>query len=219
MEELARMQQFIDPPAQKVVYLENAQSGTVAMNKKYEQEVIKDMPPCRKPQSTKRLLWLLRALILWVVVIFLRLVWLQVLQHDDLLRQAQSQQQKMVPIQAQRGSILDRSGQPLAKSLPAESVLVNPKRIKDAAVAANLLAPILGLDARQLREKIQTAIAPRAGIPVGEAQSDGQRSGARSQLPPGIRGISARNAPLLSSRTAGGARSGFGGHRQSDRYD
>ncbi len=33
MEELARMQQFIDPPAQKVVYLENAQSGTVAMNK------------------------------------------------------------------------------------------------------------------------------------------------------------------------------------------
>jgi hypothetical protein len=34
MEELARMQQFIDPPAQKVVYLENSQSGTVAMNKK-----------------------------------------------------------------------------------------------------------------------------------------------------------------------------------------
>jgi hypothetical protein len=34
MEELARMQQFIDPPSQKVVYLENSQSGTVAMNKK-----------------------------------------------------------------------------------------------------------------------------------------------------------------------------------------
>jgi hypothetical protein len=33
MEELARLQQFIDPPAQKVVYLENAQAGTVAMNK------------------------------------------------------------------------------------------------------------------------------------------------------------------------------------------
>ena len=34
MEELAKDQQFIDPPAQKVVYLENAQAGTVAMNKK-----------------------------------------------------------------------------------------------------------------------------------------------------------------------------------------
>ncbi len=107
--------------------------------------------------STKRLLWLLRALILWVLVIFGRLVWLQVIEHDDLLRLAQSQQQKVVPIQAERGSILDRFGQPLAKSLPAESVLVNPRRIKDAAVAAHLLAPILGLDARQLAEKIRTA--------------------------------------------------------------
>jgi len=34
MEELAKMQQFIDPPAQKVVYLETQQQGTVAMNKK-----------------------------------------------------------------------------------------------------------------------------------------------------------------------------------------
>ncbi len=108
-------------------------------------------------QSTRRLLWLLRALICWGVVIFLRLIWLQVLEHDDLLRQAQSQQQKVVPIQAERGSILDRFGQPLAKSLPAESVLVNPKRIRDAAVAAHLLAPILSLDARQLEEKIRIA--------------------------------------------------------------
>ena len=34
MEELARIQEFIDPPAQRVVYLESAQAGTVAMNKK-----------------------------------------------------------------------------------------------------------------------------------------------------------------------------------------
>jgi cell division protein FtsI (penicillin-binding protein 3) len=128
-------------------------------------------------QSTKRLLWLLRALIVWVAVIFLRLIWLQVLQHDDLLRQAQSQQQKVVPIQAQRGSILDRFGQPLAKSLPAESVLVNPRRVKDAAVTANLLAPILGLDARQLAEKIRAAARRESGflwvkrkVTAGEAE-------------------------------------------------
>lgn len=131
----------------------------------------------QETQSTKRLLWLLRALILWVVVIFGRLMWLQVLEHDELLKQAQSQQQKVVPIQAQRGSILDRSGQPLAKSLPAESVLVNPKRIKDAAVAANLLAPILGLNARQLAEKIRTASNRESGflwvkrkVTAGEAE-------------------------------------------------
>src|SRR5450631_1822087 len=101
----------------------------------------------QETQSTKRLLWLLRLLILWVITVFGRLIWLQVLQHDDLLRQAQSQQQRLVPIQAQRGAILDRTGQPLAKSLPAESVLMNPKKVKDAVVAAKLLAPILGLNA------------------------------------------------------------------------
>ena len=108
-------------------------------------------------QSTKRLLWLLRALILWVVTIFLRLIWLQVVQHDDLLRQAQAQQQKLVPIQAERGSILDRAGQPLAKSLPAESVLINPKKVSDAAVAAKLLGPVLGLNEAQLTERIRSA--------------------------------------------------------------
>jgi hypothetical protein len=34
MEELARTQQFIDPPAAKVLYLESTQAGTVAMNSK-----------------------------------------------------------------------------------------------------------------------------------------------------------------------------------------
>jgi len=34
MEELARMQQFIDPPSQKVVYLDTRDGGSLAMNKK-----------------------------------------------------------------------------------------------------------------------------------------------------------------------------------------
>jgi cell division protein FtsI (penicillin-binding protein 3) len=118
----------------------------------------------QETQSNKRLLWLLRALIVWAGVIFLRLMWLQVVEHDDLLRLAQSQQQRVVPIQAQRGSILDRAGQPLAKSLPAESILVNPKRVKDPAVTANLLAPILGLDRRILADKIQVAILRNSGF-------------------------------------------------------
>jgi len=33
MEQLAREQQFIDPPSQKVVYLDNSRNGSLAMNK------------------------------------------------------------------------------------------------------------------------------------------------------------------------------------------
>jgi cell division protein FtsI/penicillin-binding protein 2 len=78
-------------------------------------------------QSTRRLSWLLWGLLLWAGVIFARLVSLQVFEHDDLAKQAQHQQSRTIEISAMRGSILDRTGQPLAKSMPAESVCVNPQ--------------------------------------------------------------------------------------------
>jgi cell division protein FtsI (penicillin-binding protein 3) len=115
-------------------------------------------------QSTRRLQWLLWVLLVWAGGIFARLIWLQVIHHDDLLRQAQQQQQRTVEIQAMRGSIFDRSRQPLAKSLPAESVCVNPQKIKDAGVAAHLLAGVLKLDRKKLFDKISEASARGGGF-------------------------------------------------------
>ncbi len=115
-------------------------------------------------QSTRRLHWLLWLLLTWVGVILGRLVWLQVLHHDDLLRLAQQQQQRTVEIQAMRGSILDRTGQPLAKSLPAESICVNPQKIPDAGVAADILSRVLGLNRAVILEKIRGATRRKAGF-------------------------------------------------------
>src|SRR5580704_12695003 len=107
-------------------------------------------------RSTRRLKWLLWMLLGWVGAIFARLVWLQIIQHDDLLRLAQQQQQKTIEIQASRGAILDRNGQPLAKSLPAESVCVNPSKIPDAGVAADLLSRVLVMDRRKLFDRLKS---------------------------------------------------------------
>ncbi len=115
-------------------------------------------------QTTRRLKWLLWTLLLWVGVIFWRLVSLQVFQHDDLLRMAQQQQQRLVPIPAMRGPILDRTGQPLAKTLFAESILVNPQKIPDASVAADLLSRLLGLDRSKLYDQIATAKRRNSGF-------------------------------------------------------
>jgi cell division protein FtsI (penicillin-binding protein 3) len=115
-------------------------------------------------EASRRLQWLLWLILAWVAAIFLRLMWLQVFQHDELLRQAQAQQQKKVAIQALRGTIFDRTGQPLAKSLPAESVVVNPRRIPDLDVAAELLAGVLKLDRVELRKRIQAASARGGGF-------------------------------------------------------
>src|SRR5215813_146863 len=115
-------------------------------------------------QPARRLHFLLWLLLGWAGVIFVRLVWLQVLHHDDLARMANSQQRKTREIQAMRGAILDRNGQPLAKSIPAESVCINPMKIPDAAMAAELLAGILELDRAKLQQRIESAKARNSGF-------------------------------------------------------
>ncbi|HEV8412193.1 MAG TPA: penicillin-binding protein [Bryobacteraceae bacterium] len=104
----------------------------------------------RLSPTTQRLQWLLWALLAWAGIIFGRLVWLQVIRHDELLRLAEQQQQKIEEVQALRGSILDRTGQPLAKTLPADSVAVDPQKIPDLKVAADVLSRTLQISDRAL---------------------------------------------------------------------
>jgi cell division protein FtsI (penicillin-binding protein 3) len=108
-------------------------------------------------QPTSRLHLLLWCLLAWAGLIVVRLVYLQVFQHDELARMAQSQQQRTREIPAMRGSIFDRNAQPLAKSIPAESICVNPQKIPDAAMAAELLSAILNLDRAKLEDRIAGA--------------------------------------------------------------
>ncbi len=115
-------------------------------------------------QSNRRLHVLLWLLLGWSGLVFARLVSLQVIHHDDLLKQAQQQQQRMREIPALRGTILDRSGQTLAKSMPAESVCVNPQRIPDAGTAADMLSRILDLDRATLYQRIEAARQRRSGF-------------------------------------------------------
>jgi cell division protein FtsI (penicillin-binding protein 3) len=114
--------------------------------------------------TTRRLQWLLRVLLIWICGIVARLIFLQVVKHDELARAATGQQQKSVEIQAPRGAILDRSGQALAKSLPAESICVNPQKIPDLGMAAELLSRVLELDRNKIHEKLTSAAAKSSGF-------------------------------------------------------
>ncbi len=107
------------------------------------------------------LLWVL---FVWAGVIFARLVQLQIFRHDELLKVAQSQQQKKVAILPRRGAILDRMGQPLAKTLLAESVAVNPQKIPDVDQAARTLSSWLHLDRRKLAAELGAAKKSHRGF-------------------------------------------------------
>lgn len=126
------------------------QGGTTATNRSV---------PLAK--STERLL--ITGLILtgWALIVLLRLFQLQVLAHDKYQRIGDSQQEKMLPIEAPRGAILDRNGNYLAISSPSQFVVVNPARIPDKATAAALLGRILGMDAEKLEADLVAAAASR----------------------------------------------------------
>lgn len=54
-----------------------------------------------------------------------------------------------------RGPIVDRNGMPLALTVEVDSVFANPSEVRDPEGAATRLAPVLGLDARQLALRLR----------------------------------------------------------------
>ena len=89
-------------------------------------------------------------LFLWMVGLGVQLYHLQIIEYGDLLARAQRQQQHMIEVAPRRGEIFDRQMNPLAMSLAVDSVFADPSEIPDRKMVADLLAPVLGLDAHDL---------------------------------------------------------------------
>jgi cell division protein FtsI (penicillin-binding protein 3) len=112
----------------------------------------------------RRLTWLARIVLLWGAVIFCQLVSIQVLRHREYTRLAKSRQELVIDIPGPRGAIFDRTGRPLAMSVPAESVFVNPQKIQDLEFASDLLARALDLDRGELYAEMKQAFDNKRGF-------------------------------------------------------
>ncbi|MBV8817409.1 MAG: hypothetical protein JO022_03575, partial [Acidobacteriaceae bacterium] len=106
-------------------------------------------------ESTARIKWLARIVVVWAVLIVGRLIQLQVIQKESYRQAAISQQERTLEIAAPRGAILDRNGARLAMSVPCDSVCVNPRNIPDLAIASEILGRILNLDSSELFGKLK----------------------------------------------------------------
>src|SRR5215467_4659799 len=113
--------------------------------------------PSRDLSYSRRLTWLAGGALVWAGLIFVKLVSLQIIHHKEYVRLARQQQELKVEVPAPRGPIFDRTGQPLAMSIPMESVSVNPLRVPDMGVASEILARILHLDAGELHNRMRSA--------------------------------------------------------------
>lgn len=114
--------------------------------------------------AVNRLTVIAIALLMWGVWIVWTLVSVQIRDHDKYVLQARKQQEEDISLQAPRGSIYDRNGEPLAISVPVESVSVNPMRMSNVGVAANVLGGILHVDQKVLFDRLMTARRHRKGF-------------------------------------------------------
>ena len=93
-----------------------------------------------RPCIKRRTLILLGLLALWTAGIEARLIWLQVIRHDDLVQRAIDQQEDRIPLDAIRGDIVDRYGKLLAYSVAADSIAATPSAISAEAKASTAKA-------------------------------------------------------------------------------
>jgi cell division protein FtsI (penicillin-binding protein 3) len=112
----------------------------------------------------RRLTWLASIVLLWGGVIFYKLISLQVLHHREYARMAKARQELVIEIPGPRGTIFDRTGRPLAMSVPTESVYINPLRVPDLRIASDLLARALHLNRTELYGTMQLAYDNHRGF-------------------------------------------------------
>jgi penicillin-binding protein 2 len=85
------------------------------------------------------------------ILLFSRLVYLQVWRHDDLRAQAESNRTSIVPIVPNRGLILDRNGVVLASNYSAYTLEITPSKTGGLEKTIDELATVLEITGRDRR--------------------------------------------------------------------
>ena len=112
----------------------------------------------------RRLACLAGIVLIWAAAIFGKLIVLQVVHHQDYVKLARKRQEQVVEVRAPRGAILDRTGHPLAMSVPTESVYVDPLKVPSLELDSDLLARELHLDRAELYQRVKSAYDSHRGF-------------------------------------------------------
>lgn len=113
--------------------------------------------PKKRVGVKKRIKAMMALFLVGVMVLILRLFWIQFIRGGEYKKQAAEQQTRDSVITAKRGSIYDRNMKVLAQSATAERVTINPQeiaKVKNADAVTAALVKILGVREDSVREKI-----------------------------------------------------------------
>ena len=107
-------------------------------------------------------------------LLVLRMVWLQVVRHDELYLQAEANRIAVVPAVPNRGQIVDRNGVVLATNYSAYTLEISPRKVSDTAAVIAELAQILEISPRDIRrfKRLQEEIKGADSLPIRTKLTD-----------------------------------------------
>jgi penicillin-binding protein 2 len=107
-------------------------------------------------------------------LIALRLVWLQVVRHDELYQRAEAQRTAIVPVGANRGLIRDRNGIVIAENFSAYTLEIYPRRVDDVQATIDALTAVVDIQPRDRRrfKKLYEELKGAESIPIRTRLSD-----------------------------------------------
>jgi penicillin-binding protein 2 len=91
------------------------------------------------------------AVVMCFTLVAARLVYLQVVRHEDLLEQAENNRTAIVPVVPNRGLILDRNGIVLASNYSAYTLEITPSKVINLEQTIDALAQVVDITARDRR--------------------------------------------------------------------
>ena len=105
------------------------------------------LPPWRSRALFTILLFLL-------CVLAVRAIYLQGIHNDFLQQKGDARYGRVITINAHRGMITDRNGEPLAISTPVESAWASPPDVEASSRQITQLAQALGMDSKEVKKRI-----------------------------------------------------------------
>src|SRR5260221_2307737 len=109
----------------------------------------------RSDRKKARLFILAGFLAFWFLVIFGRLVLLQVVDYCDYTQRAAKQQQRSIDVSPVRGNIYDRRGNALAMTVNVDSAFAVPSEVPDVDSVALVLGRVLKADSTEIENRMR----------------------------------------------------------------
>src|SRR5213083_171615 len=139
------------------------------------------------PNSRSRCVFVCAAFIVLFSVFSFRLIYLQVIKHDEYAGLAAEKHGYKQIIYAERGMILDANNEVLAHNIPVETVVADATLLSDVQATVDLLNAELEIPSRELAEKLNSG---RRYIVIKREVSAARANALREKLRAGnLRGI------------------------------